>query len=396
MTTLAIATVYLGYVAILLVRLHIRPAQLVETGLYLFLGAIGVFVPIYWKVNDPGIRKKRDPFVMPARRDKKYVQSAWKEHSVVLGYDMKLKPWIWPDHVRTMQRVIVGMSGSGKTTLLENIATQDIARWIGSPDRPKRVPMIIFDGKGDLEFFHRLLPHVHRAGHLEQLRLLNPSRPDISCLYNPFHAPDGDYMAQVGMIFGSFNLHDEFFAKHQLNYLGDVVRVLFYTGRRYSFYDVIVVLLDEVVMAEQIEKAIEVINRDESMSTEQRLNFEMSVKNLLKSLSDRERIPKIQGLVNECMTFLDDDLSRVTGQYDDLLSIDRVIDEQLILFVSLNINKKTEAVRFAGENAPAEHPALRRQTVRIPGGSQAGWPRFLLDHPRRVFAVRLPEFLVDP
>ena len=33
-------------------------------------------------------------------------------------------------------------------------------------------------------------------------------------------------MAQVNMVFGSFNLHDEFFAKHQLNYLADIVRVL--------------------------------------------------------------------------------------------------------------------------------------------------------------------------
>ena len=49
------------------------------------------------------------------------------------------------------------------------------------------------------------------------------------------------------------------------------------------------------------------------------------------------------------MTFLDDDLSQVSGQYDDLLSIDQVIDEQLILFVSLNINKKTEAVRSLGK-----------------------------------------------
>jgi len=46
--------------------------------------------------------------------------------------------------------------------------------------------MVIFDGKGDLEFFEQLLPHIHRAGRLHQLRLLNPSRPEFSALYNPF------------------------------------------------------------------------------------------------------------------------------------------------------------------------------------------------------------------
>ena len=91
--------------------------------------------------------------------------------------------------------------------------------------------MVIFDGKGDLEFFHELLPHIHRAGRLDDLRLINPARPDLSCLYNPFHTTDDNYMAQVNMVFGSFNLHDEFFAKHQLNYLADIVRILHYTGR---------------------------------------------------------------------------------------------------------------------------------------------------------------------
>jgi hypothetical protein len=80
---------------------------------------------------------------------------------------------------------------------------------------------------------------------------LNPARPDISVLYNPFHCDDDNYMAQVNMVFGSFNLHDEFFAKHQLNYLADIVRVLTYTALRFNFYDVIVMALDEKVLREQ-------------------------------------------------------------------------------------------------------------------------------------------------
>jgi hypothetical protein len=71
----------------------------------------------------------------------------------------------------------------------------------------------------------------------------------------------------------------------------------------------------------------------------------MSVKNLYQSFEDRERVPKIQGLLNECMTFLDDELSVITGPYEDLLSIDDVIEQELILFVTLNINKNTEPVR---------------------------------------------------
>src|SRR5688572_15647101 len=87
----------------------------------------------------------------------------------------------------------------------------------------------------------------------------------------------------------------------------------------------------------------------QDVSTQRRLNFEMSAKNLFQSFADRDRVPKIQGLLNECMTFLDDELSVITGPYDNLLSINEVIDQQLILFVSLNINKNTAPVRALGK-----------------------------------------------
>ena len=103
------------------------------------------------------------------------------------------------------------------------------------------------------------------------------------------------------------------------------------------------------------------------------LNFEMSVRNLLESFHDRERVPKIQGLLNECMTFLDDELSVITGPYEDLLSIDDVIDQELILFVTLNINKNTEPVRALGRgalprNAHAMRASRRRNQVPAPSG----------------------------
>jgi hypothetical protein len=330
-------------------RFHIRREQMVEAVLYLFVITAAVVTPLLRKYAMRGTRKKRAPFVIGVRKDERTIESAWNQNAVVLGYDMDEQPWLWPDDVRVMQGIVLGMTGSGKTTLLKNIITQDIARLVGPSEDRHRIPMVIFDGKGDLEFFEQLLPHIHRAGRLHQLRLLNPSRPEFSCLYNPFFTRDDNYMAQVNMIFGAFNLHDEFFAKHQLNYLGDVVRVLYYTGARYTFYDVIVMLLDQEVLREEIDKAIHRLDRDSQVTAQQRLNFEMSVKNLTQSLEDRERVPKIQGLVNECMTFLDDELSAVTGQYDDLLSIEDVIDQELILFVSLNANKNIEPVRSLGK-----------------------------------------------
>src|SRR5260370_33485195 len=106
-----------------------------------------------------------------------------------------------------MQGIVLGMTGTGKTTLLRNIISQDLRRVVGTPEEPHRIPMVIFDGKGDLEFFYDLLPHIHRAGRLHQFRLLNPARPDLSVLSNPVDCSDDYYIPTVKMAFGCFDRH---------------------------------------------------------------------------------------------------------------------------------------------------------------------------------------------
>src|SRR3990172_9296142 len=333
-------------------RYYFSYRQLFELLCYFVLTVAGSAVSV-WHFATQRARREEEwphpPLVLSPRKDAQLARKAWEQNSVILGYNVHGQPWLWPDKVRVMQGIVLGMTGAGKTTLLKNIIIQDLIRSVGPPEDLHHMPMVIFDGKGDLEFFHDLLPHIHRPGRLHQLRVLNPSRPDISVHYNPFHCTDEDYMAVVNMVFGSFNLHDEFFSKHQLNYLADIVRVLVYTGSRFNFYDVLVMAMDEQVLREQVEKATKRIERDPGITNQRRLNFEMSVKNLYQSFRDRDRIPKIQGLLNECMTFLDDELSVITGPYEDLLSIDEVIDQELILFVTLNVNKNTESVRALGK-----------------------------------------------
>jgi hypothetical protein len=384
--TLVIVLVWAGWY-IATERYHLTNREVAEIAIYSAIGFTAICVTAILIVTRKSRREKKwphPPMVVPPRPDERLTEKAWSQNAVVLGYDIHGQPWFWPDRVRVMQGIVLGMTGAGKTTLLRNIITQDLARVVGPPEDPRRIPMVIFDGKGDLEFFYDLLPHIHRAGRLHQLRVLNPARPDISVLYNPFHCSDEDYMPVVNMVFGSFNLHDEFFSKHQLNYLADIVRVLVYTGLKFNFYDVIVMALDEQVLREQVEKAGKRIERDSSISAQRRLNFEMSVKNLYQSFQDRERVPKIQGLLNECMTFLDDDLSVITGPYEDLLSIDEVIEQQLILFVTLNVNKNTEPVKALGK--------MLLQNLQLVVGKRYESEEQRRNSNRPMFSVVLDEF----
>jgi hypothetical protein len=107
--------------------------------------------------------------------------------------------------------------------------------------------------------------------------------------------------------------------------------------------------LDEEVLAEQIAIASARIGALTDVSTQMRLNFEMSVRMIKKSLGDRDRVEKIQGLLNELLAFLEDELSIVTGSYQDLVTMDDVVEKGLILFISLNTNKNKRACEALGK-----------------------------------------------
>ena len=329
-------------------RLHLRNAQCLEIFLYgaiLFFGGGLIIAQLI------GRRKKREEnwphpaIVVQASKDAEMVRDANQSGATLLGYNVHKEPWLWPDMVRMKHGVIVGGTGAGKSTFLENIIAQDMTRRFGA----RRMPMIIFDGKGEREFLDRLLPHIEAAGRLQDLRVIDPTHPSESARYNPFYALDDAYQEHVNFIFRSFGLREDFFKGHQEAYLSDLVRILQYTGKLFNVYDVLVMALDEKVLEEQIGIAKARLASAPGISMQKRLNFEMSVKMLQRSLADRERVEKIQGLLNELLSFLEDELSIVTGSYQDLLTLDDVLEKDLILFVSLNANRNQRAVEALGK-----------------------------------------------
>ena len=127
-------------------RFYLTVRQIAELACYLALMGLTVIGSAILIITARSRREKQwphPPMVVSRSQDEKFTAAAWKQDAVVLGYDIHGKPWYWPDRVRVMQGIVLGMTGSGKTTLLKNIITQDMARVVGTPNHPHRLPMAI-------------------------------------------------------------------------------------------------------------------------------------------------------------------------------------------------------------------------------------------------------------
>ncbi len=78
------------------------------------------------------------------------------------------------------------------------------------------------------------------------------------------------------------------------------------------------------------------------------------------------------------------------------MSIDDVIDQELILFVTLNINKNTEPVRALGKMLLQNLQLVVGKRYESEDGAEAPEQAALLGRAGRVRAVRLPELRADP
>ena len=323
-------------------RLHIRPGQLIEMTIYPLLVLVFLWEVLRYRATRISKMETAWPRPIPhviRRQDERNLEEARRNSSVLLGYNIFGEPFYWSDQTRTMQSNAFGMTGAGKTNLLETVTEQDIARG---------VPIIFIDGKGDKKLLSELLPSIEAAGRMPDLRIIDPMRPDISARYNPFWAPQGNAEEHVAFVFESFNMEKDFFEGHQRVYLENIARVLHYSGKRFNFHDVLVCAYDQAILKKQMKAALDRVDKDPAITVQQRLTLTMSVRNLLESFEDKERVSKIQGLINEMMTFMGDEMAMITGPYDDLLSLDDVIDKGLILFMSLNVNVKERAVTALG------------------------------------------------
>ena len=74
----------------------------------------------------------------------------------------------------------------------------------------------------------------------------------------------------------------------------------------------------------------------------------MTLHVLAGTFEDKDRVAKIQGLVNHLNTFMAREMALITGPYENVLTLDEVIDKNLILYLSLNANINGTAVTSLG------------------------------------------------
>jgi len=324
-------------------RLFMTTAQLIELPA-LPLPAIAFAISVLGYFATRRLRREEQwPRTFPAiapRADRKHLAKAATKDAVLVGYRTNGSPFYWANHLRSMQAICFGQSGAGKSTLLESLTQQDIARGH---------PIIIMDGKGEQELLQRLLPAIHAAGRTHQLRLIDPQHSEFSALYNPLWAPPGSSPEdQVSFIFDSFQMNtNEFFDSHQRVYLENLVRILHYSGRRFNFHDILVLAYDVSELKSRVQAAMANMDRL-AASPEERRALSMSVHNLAATFDDKERVPKIQGLINHLMTFMTKEMAHITGAYDNVVTMDEVIDKRLIFYLCLNVNINKTAVKSLG------------------------------------------------
>jgi hypothetical protein len=345
--------ILLGFGIVLLIysiviQLHIRKMQFAEGAAYLGCILIGTWQTCRYHLTFRKRRRETWPQAeveVPLLRYYRDVHEAFRRKCVVLGYTVENQRWYWSDDIRRMQALLLGMSGSGKTTLLLSILAQDLRRTVNG----RHIPIIIIDCKADTDFRKAIQSQMAAAGRSHQFYFLDPTQPEISAHWNPFCMRADSYYEHINFIFEAFGLKKDFFKGHQYTYFGDLVRVLYYTGMSFNAYDVLVMAQDQKVLEEQIDMAAARVERLYSPHDQHRLNFEMSVHNLMQSFDTKERIEKIQGLLNELMTFIQDDLSIVAGSYENLISLEDVIEKELVLYISLNVGLDTKAVTTLGK-----------------------------------------------
>ncbi len=285
----------------------------------------------------------KPPFQYSAALDRKYMEQAAKQDCIFLGFEDNGEPVFLTDEQRAMQTNLPGVSGSGKSTALLNILIQDIRRG---------KTVVFLDGKGDKNFIKRLIAAAIAAGRMDDVRVIDPSHPELSNKYNPFYSSEGSLAQRVGIIFDSLGAADaknEFFRDHQRAFLDSLCNVLSYTGKTLTFQSVLAAAQQPDFVRETIMSVRDSVMNNPDLKQHEKEAFEMNAAALEGIYSEKDGwLTKIQGLLNSMKPFVGESLAEMTGTTENLVTIEEVFEKKLILLVSMNIGADSQPNRAIG------------------------------------------------
>jgi type IV secretory pathway TraG/TraD family ATPase VirD4 len=322
-----------------------RRPQIVEIWILMLLAGYFIFdtVKAMWKrAKERDKHWPKPRLLYSERRDRKFLALAAAQNSTLLGYEDSGKPVFLTDDQRAMQTNIPGVSGAGKSTLLYNILQQDIRRGKA---------IVFLEGKGEKEFTIKLIAAAIAAGRADDIRLIDPTHPGKSHRYNPFYAPAGDFDQRVGIVFeslGASQAKDEFFAEHQRAFLDSICNILSLTGRTLTFESVLAAALRPDVIRETILNVRDSVLNDPNRKHHEKVAFEANVAILEGVYGEKEWLSKIQGLLNSMKPFVSESMSEITNATENLVTVDDVVEKNLILIVTMNIPKGSAATKTLG------------------------------------------------
>jgi type IV secretory pathway TraG/TraD family ATPase VirD4 len=330
---------------VLLKAFEFRRPQVLEVEILLLLSYYLVVNTVTALIKRSTLRESLWPkprLMYSESRDRKYMKIAAERDCTLLGYEDNGKPVFWTDDQRAMQTNVPGMSGAGKSTLLYNVLEQDIRRG---------KTVVFLDGKGEKEFVIKLMAAAIAAGRADDIRLIDPTHPDKSSKYNPFYAPSGDLNQRVDIVFeslGANNAKDQFFAEHQKSFLRSLCNVLSFTGRTLTFQSIAAAAQKPDYVMETIASVHDQVMNDPNLKPYVKDAFQAHVTNLRGIYSENDWLGKIRGLINSMMPFVGDDVSQITDATENLLTIEDVVEKNLILLVTMNIPKNSAATTTVG------------------------------------------------
>jgi len=325
--------------------LLLRLPQAIAILVFLCLPIFYLIVVVRYRIQLSQLLAKQWPrprLYVSRAHDRKSLEEAKHLGVTLLGYENDGAPVYWTDDQRSMQANLPGMSGMGKTTLLLNIVDQDIRRGHS---------VVYFDGKGDKELVLAIWNIAFAAGRGSDVRVIDPTHPDISEKFNPFYAADGKLQQRVGAVFdslGAARAKDEFFSEHQRAFLNAVTVILEHTGKHFTFWDVLVACQQPELMNRLIENFRDQVMSNAALPQHQKNAFLLAAATLKGNYEDKDWLSKIRGLLNSMMPFVGESLALITGSCEHLVTFEEVVDKKQILIVSMNLGTDSQPYRALG------------------------------------------------